>query len=168
MYVNIYKQTMSNMFGKEGSRVASLIKGSKSDFFVADVDLAQDCEALKKCASNCKTTLGKVRAAFMMISSGDEKLLVLANVPQEFADRVDPQAWVEASIKDIGTNPIFEKYETSDGNSNSTRVACTVDANFPFKLKDEIRSKSFTYLRSIKALADDDESEDEYYGFDDN
>lgn len=154
--------------GRDGNNVATIIKKNKAEFYTADVDLGQNVDWMKKCAKICKTTLGKFRSAFCLISAGTDKLVVLVSVPAEFVERVNGQKWIEAAAGKVGgTMSEIENYEAADGNSASLRYICTVEVATPFKVKDTIRSLSINYLRKSGALPTEDDSESEEYFFDD-
>lgn len=139
----------------EGNKVASLIKANKAEFYIADVDLEDDCEAVKLAAETAIKTLGKQKSAFMIISAGVKNITVYVYAPEELENKIDVSTWLNTSIADIQSGN--KKHE-----SDSMIV---IEADTPFKLKDVVRSKGFSYLTEngfIKV-----ESDEEFIGFDD-
>lgn len=148
---------MSKKARKEGNRVACLIKANKAEFYIADVDLNDNADHVLVAVENAKRTLGKVRAAFMVISAGVKILTVVAYVPDELADRISSDDWVNKSLLGL---PEGKK----DGDKNYTRVV--VEVSTPFKLKDVVRGNGFAFLTKHGCMGDEESSE-EFIGFDD-
>ena len=89
---------MSKKARKEGNRVASLIKGNKAQFYVADVNLNDSYDDVVAAMENTKRTLGKMRSAFMLISAGTKMITIVVHVPEELTGRIDANDWITASI----------------------------------------------------------------------
>ena len=144
---------------KEANRVASLIKAAKTDFYVADIDLEDDSNDVEASIELILKTLGKVRAAFAIISAGTTKITLATYVPEEMTDKISHQTWAQESTKNI---------QGTDQQTNTTSFYTLISKNvdMPFKLKDTLRSMCFTYLKKIGAL-EEEESSEEFIGLDD-
>ena len=143
----------------EGNRVACLIKANKAEFYIADVDLGDNVEHVVGSVDSTRKTLGKLKTAFMLISAGVDKLNVVGYVPSELADKIDIRKWVDAAVKNIsGSQESFD-------NDGTYGVSILTDT--PFKLKDMVRSNGFGYLKKEGLLNDEEESSEEFIGFDD-
>ena len=143
---------MSKKARSEGSKVAGLIKGNKAEYYIADVDLEDDSNDVKASVEATVKTLGKYKAAFMVISAGIKCLTVVVSVPEGF-DKINSSEWLTNSIKDISGDTVFD----------SNMVIITADT--PFKLKDIVRSNGFAYLNKMGCMGEEDS--EEFVGFDD-
>jgi len=138
----------------EGNKVACLIKANKAEFYIADVDLEDEYEAVKLASESVVKTLGKYKAAFMIISAGIKNIIVHTYVPAELEDKINGKDWLNRSVSDILGKKVYESDDM-----------IVIEADTPFKLKDIVRSSGFLFLREngcIKA-----ESDEEFIGFDD-
>lgn len=147
---------------KEGNRVAQLIKANKTEFYIADVDLEDETKDVIDSITCTIKTLGKARAAFMLVSAGTKTLTVACYVPDELVDKIDSKEWLSKALVGINNDGI-----TQDETSNNTFYV-SVDIELPFKLKDMVRGNGFAYLKKLGLMADaEDESSEEFIGFDD-
>ena len=148
---------MSKKSRKEGNRVACLIKANKTEFYIADVDLDDSSDDVVGAMNSIVKTLGKVRAAFMIISAGIKVITILSYVPDELGEKLDKDLWLKKSI--IGL---------PDGitDSGDNYVRTVVETTTPFKLKDMVRGNGFAYLTKL-GLMGDEESSEELPDFDD-
>ena len=152
---------MSKKARSEGNRVACLIKANKAEFYIADVDLEDDSLDVLACSEAVVKTLGKTKAAFMIISAGITTLTTVVHVPLELEDKIDAQEWLSVSTAGLnntikGNMAIVVKQELGSE---------TLKEDTAFKLKDVVRANGFKYL-SDKGCMGDDES-DEFIGLDD-
>lgn len=147
---------MSKQYRKEGDKVARLIKTNKAEFYIADVDLEDNSDDVILTVDVINRTLGKTKAAYMIISAGIKIATVLAYVPPELKEKLDHTDWVRQAIQGL----LITK-ETSE----ECYTCVIVEADTPFKLKDIIRSNGFVYL-SKSGCMEKEESEEEF-GFDD-
>ena len=143
------------MITKEGARVGALIKSNKAPYYVSDVDLGSDLEMTTSCCTAVKKTLGKNKCGFMLISSGTDKLIVVADVPSDY--EINVQEWLNAEIIYSETN--------NDGSYESIRHAIQVVHDSPFKEKDVIRSNAFQYLRKNKLIIEESDDDDFIFDF---
>ena len=141
----------------EGNRVACLIKANKAEFYIADVDLDDNVEYMKTVVDSIKKTLGKLKSAFIIISAGTEKIITMSYVPPELSEKINIEAWVNEAVKNIQGD-----HKLIDGDY----FGVSIEADTPFKLKDMVRSDGFCYLKK-EGLMDDEESSEEFIGFDD-
>jgi len=145
---------MSKKARSEGNKVASLIKSNKTEYYIADVDLEDDTDDVKIALDLTVKTLGKYKSAFMLISAGVKCLTVVVHVPDCY-DKINSQDWINESVKNITGERIMDK----------NFIVITTDT--PFKLKDTVRANGFAYLKKHKCMDNDDESSEEFVGFDD-
>lgn len=138
----------------EGNRVAMAIKGTKAEFYVADVDLDDQEGDVSVSAEAVRKTLGKVSAGFMLISAGVSHLIVVVDIPNDKTSKLSAKAWLSESLKGIS--------DVSEGTDNLAKAVIQID--MPFKLKDIVRSTAFAYLRKC-GLLEEEESEEEMYEF---
>ena len=124
---------MSKKARSEGARVASLIKGNKAQWYVSDVDLEDDYEALSECMEAVKKTLGRFESNYLLITAGVKYLIVSAF-------NLD---WLSASISNISGDTMKE--------NNLVRI----EIDTPFKLKDIVRANAFKFLREKGAVEED-------------
>ena len=151
---------MSKKSRKEGNRVACLIKANKTEFYIADVDLDDNTKDVITCIASVVKTLGKVRAAFMLVSGGTKTLTVACYVPDELTEKIDAKEWLSKAL--IGINNAGVK------TSNKSTSYISVDIELPFKLKDMVRGNGFAYLKKFGLMEDaEEESSEEFIGFDD-
>lgn len=143
---------MSKKSRSEGNKVASLIKANKAEYYIADVDLGDNTDDVKAAVQSAVKTLGKKKAAFIVISAGTKCLSVVVSVPDEF--QIDFNEWLQSSVKDI------------DGDKQFIENSAVITTNTPFKLIDMVRSSGFSYLRK-NGFLDEEESSEEFVGFDD-
>ena len=148
---------MSKKSRSEGNRVANLIKANKAEFYIADVDLDDNTNDVTNAVTTIIKTLGKMRAAFMVISAGTKVLTVVAYVPTEIQDRINASDWISQAITGLPVG-------TLSGDNYIRRNVIEVDT--PFKLKDMVRSNGFKYLTD-KGCMGEEESSDEFIGLDD-
>ena len=142
---------MSKKARSESSRVASLIKANKAEFYIADVELDDPTE-IQLLPGLVNKTLGKWICAYMLIAASDNQLCICTFVPEKFQDKVKANDWQSSLningvlIKDAGDHILFVKeYQTDDA----------------FKLKDVVRANGFKYLSDQGCLGEADSS-DEY------
>ena len=88
----------------------------------------------------------------MVISAGTKCLTVVVSVPEGF--EIDPNEWLQNSVRNINGDKQFDQNTT------------VITADTPFKLKDMVRSAGFAYLNK-KGFLGDEESSEEFVGFDD-
>lgn len=150
---------MSKKARSEGNRVASLIKSSKSEFYTTDVDVKDNPDDMLIAMNSVKNTLGKTKAGFMLIAGGDKLLIVNAYVPDELKDKLSFDNWLNNSISGLKK----ENMISVDGD-NYKQVSFEIE--FPFKVKDIVRSNSFVYLGKNGCM-EEEESSEEFIGFDD-
>src|SRR5665647_118182 len=93
---------MSKKCRSEANRVASAIKGNRSKWYIADVDLEDDSEDVFACVEFVKKTLGKNNAGFMLISAGVKNLVVTVSVHPDLSNELDGCEWLQRSLKDVG------------------------------------------------------------------
>ena len=141
----------------EGNRVACLIKANKAEFYIADVDLEDEMDHVVSCVESARKTLGKLKTAFLLISAGTVRLNVVGYVPPELSDTIDIKEWINAAVRNIPG----EQTVTDD-----EYYGVSIEADTPFKLKDMVRSNGFAYLKK-EGLMNDEESSEEFVGFDD-
>ena len=147
---------------KEGNRVAQLIKANKTEFYIADVDLDDDTKDVIGGVTCTAKTLGKVKAAFMLVSAGTKTLTVACYVPTELNDKIDSKEWLSKALVGIDYDSIVH----DDTDTNTSYVS--IDIELPFKLKDMVRGNGFAYLKKLGLMADaEEESSEEFIGFDD-
>lgn len=137
----------------EASRVASLIKSNKAEFYIADVELENPNDDMILTVDSIVKILGKYKAVFMLIATDLNKLYISVYVPPELNHKIDGKVWLDNSIKNI--NSIEYKNETS----------VIITSEDSFKLKDIVRSSGFKYLSDNKCM--EYESSEEFIGFDD-
>lgn len=142
----------------EGNRVACLIKANKAEFYIADVDLGDSSEHVMSGVDSVKKTLGKLKSAFILISAGTAKIIVVGYVPSELSEKIDIEKWVNEAVKNITGD------QTSLSNDGTYGVS--IEADTSFKLKDMVRTNGFGYLKK-EGLMNDEESSEEFIGFDD-
>lgn len=145
----------------EGNRVACAIKANKSKWYVSDVDLEDDSQAVEKCAESVRKTLGKVVSGFLLISAGVKNLIVVLNVPASLQNDVNCLEFFESSMQNVHGVKVVKRDETV---LNYYSVSCVVEIDTPFKLKDVVRSSAFEYLRK-KGLVEEESEEEENYEF---
>jgi hypothetical protein len=143
---------MSKKARSEGSRVAGLIKANKAEYYIADLDLEDDSNDVTVASEVVTKTLGKHKAAFLLISAGIKCITVAIGIPDGF-DKFDGKLWLNESIKNIAGDRV-------DLGAN----AVVITADTPFKLKDMVRSAGFEYLNKVGCMGD--ESSEEFVGFD--
>ena len=148
---------MSKRSRKEGNKVASLIKANKAEFYIADVDLKDNSEDVLSSVETITKTLGKHKAAFMILSAGTKVITVLTYVPDEIKSKLDHEKWIKKSTIGLPEG-------TYDNYNNYTRFV--TEAPTPFKLIDMVRANGFAYLNKMGCLGDEESSE-EFIGFDD-
>jgi hypothetical protein len=146
---------MSKKSRSEGNRVAMAIKANKSDFYISDVDLEDNVDDVSSAAQNIRKTLGKLTSAFLIISAGVDKLIIVADVPE--VHNVSAKEFLLASIKGISS-------ELSE-DSTDTYAKAIVEVEMPFKLKDTVRGLAFAYLRKIGKIEEESEEEEVFYEF---
>ncbi len=151
---------MSKKARSEGNRVACLIKSAKSEFYTTDVDINENSNDMLVAMENVKKTLGKMKSAFMLISGGDNLLVVVAYVPEEL-NKITSQNWVNNSIVGLERD---DKQDVIKIGDNYTLIEIKV--GFPFKIKDIVRSNSIAFLTKSGCM-NDEESSEEFIGFDD-
>ena len=156
MYFSLFKN-MSKQSRKEGNKVACLIKANKAEFYITDVDLKDNSDDVLNSIKTITRTLGKLKSAFMIISGGTKVVTIVAYVPSELSDKIDHNEWVRKSIVGLPEG----KFDTGD---NYTRAV--IEADTPFKLKDMVRGNGFAFLTK-KGCMGDEESSEEFIGFDD-
>ena len=152
---------MSKKSRKEGNRVACLIKANKTEFYIADVDLDDNTKDVLAAVTSVTKTLGKMRAAFMLVSAGTKTLTVACYVPDELVSKLESQEWLCKALIGItnNTNNIVQIEST---------YYISIDIELPFKLKDMVRGNGFAYLKKLDLMADaEEESSEEFIGFDD-
>ena len=147
---------MSKKARKEGNKVASLIKANKAEFYITDVDLEDNEENVKICIQNAVRTLGKFKSCFMVISAGLKRLIVCVYIPNEFTDKINGAEWIDKST--VGLDGCL----TIELNS----YLFMSDVDFPFKMIDQVRANGFRYLK-LNGIMEDEESSEEFIGFDD-
>ena len=145
---------MSKKARSEGNRVAGLIKANKAEFYIADVDLGDNSSDVSLAVEVVKKTLGKTKAAFMLISAGIVCATVVSYVPLELEEKLNSEQWINESVKNIS------------GKVDKKGFCSIITADTPFKLKDMIRSNGFSYLTKQGCMGDEESSE-EFIGFDD-
>ena len=150
---------MSKKARSEGNRVACLIKSSKSEFYTTDVDVNDNPEDMLVVMESVKKTLGKMKSAFMLVAGGDNLLIVNAYVPDELKDRLVFEDWLNNSIVNL-------KKEDENVKNGDNYMQISFKTDFPFKLKDVVRSNSISYLTK-NGFMGDEESSEEFIGFDD-
>ncbi len=148
---------MSKKSRSEGNRVASLIKANKAEFYIADVDLDDNTNDVTNAVTTIIKTLGKMRAAFMVVSAGIKVLTVIAYVPTELQDRINASDWLGEAVKGLPVGTL--------SGDDHIRISA-IDVDTPFKLKDMVRSNGFKYLTD-KGCMGEEESSDEFIGLDD-
>ena len=143
---------MSKKARSESSRVASLIRANKAEFYIADIDLDDPTE-IQQVPELVNKTLGRWVCAYMIIAASATKICVCSYVPEKFQDRLNAKDWqlssnLSATLTqaNVGNNTIFFRECQSD------------DA---FKLKDVVRANGFKYLSDQGCMGEADSS-DEY------
>ena len=147
--------------GSEGNRVACAIKAGGSKWYVSDVDLEDDDQAVMKCADSVRKTLGKVVSGFLLISAGVKNLIVILSVPLSLENDMNCLEFFEESLKNVHGVKVVKRDETVP---NYYVVSCVIEIDTPFKLKDVVRSSAFEYLRK-KGLVEEESEEEENYEF---
>ena len=147
--------------GSEGNRVACAIKANKSKWYVSDVDLEDDDQAVMKCADSVRKTLGKVVSGFLLISAGVKNLIVVLSVPLSLENSMNCLEFFEESLKNVHGVKVVKRDESV---VNYYVVSCVIEIDTPFKLKDIVRSSAFEYLRK-KGLVEEESEEEENYEF---
>ena len=151
---------MSKNARKEGNNVAVAIKASKAEFYIADVNCEDNDADVSAAVENARKTLGKFKSAFMVISAGTKQLIAVICVPEELKDKVSAKEWLNASL--VYLNGDIQIQE----DSTELLAKAIVVMDTPFKFKDTVRTNGFTYLRK-NGLLEEDESSEEFIGFDD-
>ena len=146
---------MSKKSRSEGNRVAMAIKANKTDFYISDVDLEDNGDDVSSAAQSIRKTLGKLTSAFLIISAGVDKLIVVADVPE--VHNVSAKDFLLASLIGI-TSELSE-------DSTDTYSKAVVEVEMPFKLKDTVRGLGFAYLRKIGKIEEESEEEEVFYEF---
>ena len=154
---------MSKKSRKEGNRVACLIKANKTEIYIADVDLGDNTKDVLAASNSVVKTLGKKRAAFMLVSAGIKVITVLAYVPDELLEKLDPSTWLHKSV----TGVVVGQKNDNENSDTDNCVMTVIEAETPFKLKDAVRSNGFAHLNKLGLTGDDEESSEEFIGFDD-
>jgi ribosomal protein L4 len=151
-----YKRKMSKNVRSEANRVAMAIKGNKSAFYVADVECGDNAKDTFDVVPAVKKILAKTQCNFLLISADLTHLNVVVSTTPDC--QVNPTEWLLASLKNIGNAEI----QVETFNDNEAGVSLAIE--YPFKLKDVVRSSAFEYLRH-KRLIEEESSEEELFDF---
>ena len=150
---------MSKKARSEGNRVAGLIKSNNAKVYTADVEVNDNPDDMLIVMESVRKTLGKMKSAFMLIAGGNKFLIVNAYVPDELKTELSFVHWLDECIKNLDKENVI----TQNG-ENYKQVSFQIE--FPFKVKDMVKSQSFAYLKG-NGFVDDEESSEEFIGFDD-
>ncbi len=141
---------MSKKARSESSKVASLIRANKAEFYITDADLDDPTE-IQQVPELVNKTLSKWVCAYMVITASATRICICTFVPEKFQDRLNAKDWQNFDINGTLTQHtgdhtlFFREYQTDDA----------------FKLKDIVRANGFKYLSDQGCLGEADSS-DEY------
>lgn len=151
------------------ARTAQNVIGSiKADvpFYVSDVDseVADNqpifLESRNRIAMQLEKSTTK-DAGFMIIGAGKDKVLIGAFVPQSKRDIVaSSKVWIEKAIRGVSNSVVSD-----DSNDEFSFAEIDKGDGFTMKIADIARSNAFAFLHEQNAF--DEESSEEFIGFDD-
>lgn len=151
--------------GKKGQDMAGIKDMGGITFFTLSFDTPEGCmELLQNCVDGANTEVdeaaeerkggaGSIAKAFL--SSGEQQLSIIVDMPADLKEKVDPKEWMNVMLKGAGAGEIVEETD---------RVIKAVIKKegevFPIKARDLCVAASFNFLRGkgvVPEAADDND-----------